>query len=152
MGIGTRIINSLSGEARRLTRLARIAGASERLAQNLKRHADLCDAPNIKAGLEALAIAETRDADALRDLLVPRLVWPARSETTQHDGANNWLRISGDLTAELEMVRALNSAIAEWEGADREIAERLRAIAAPKETTLGRLRDLALRCDPQALD
>jgi hypothetical protein len=152
MGLGARICDALSFDAHRLTRLAQIAGASERLAQNLKRHAGLCDAPNIKAGLEALAIAEASDANALRNLLLPRHIWPTPLATLQRDGANNWARISEDLAAELEMVRALNGASAEWEGVDREIATRLRAVAAAKEATLGHLRDLALRCDPQALD
>ncbi len=152
MGFGARICDALSFEARRLTRLAQVAGDSERLAQNLKRHAELCDAPNIKTGLEALAIAEASDAKALRDLLLPRRIWPTRSATIEREGASNWARISADLAAELEMVRALNGAIAEWEGVDREIAARLRAIVAAKEATLGHLRDLALRCDPQALD
>ena len=152
MGLGARICDALSFEAHRLTRLARIAGESERLAQKLKRHAELCDGPNIKAGLEVLAIAETRDANALRDLLLPHRIWPTRSATIEGERANNWARVSDDLAAELEMVRALNGAIAEWEGVDREIATRLRTIATAKETTLGRLRDLALRCDPHALD
>src|SRR5579859_1964108 len=113
MGLGARICDALSFEAHRLTRLARIAGESERLAANLKRHADLCDAPNIKAGLETLAIAETSDAAALRDLLLLRRIRPTRSATVERDGANNWVRITNDLAAELEMVRALNGAIAE---------------------------------------
>src|SRR5438552_2183649 len=115
MGLGARICNALSSEARRLARLAQVAGDSERLAQNLARHAELCDAPNIKAGLEALAIAEASDANALRDLLLSRRKWPTQSATSEGEGANNWARISNDLAAELEMVRALNSAFAEWE-------------------------------------
>ena len=152
MGLGTRICAALSFDARRLTRLAQIAGASRRLAANLQQHANWCDAPNIKAGLASLALAEMRDADILRDLLLPRHVAPLQAASSQHHGASNWARISDDLAAELEMVRALNGAIAEWEGVDPEIAAQLRAIATSKEITLGHLRDLALRCDPQALD
>ena len=152
MGFGARICDALSFEAHRLARLAQIGGSSERLAQNLKRHAGLCDAPNIKAALEALAIAEASDANALRNLLLPRHIQPTPPATLQRDGSNNWVRISEDLAAELEMVRALNSAIAQWEGVDREVAAQLRAIVTSKEIALGHLRDLALRCDPQALD
>jgi hypothetical protein len=46
----------------------------------------------------------------------------------------------------------LNAAFAEWEGIDPEMAERLRELAAGKDQTRGLLRDLAVKCDPQALD
>ena len=152
MGLATRICAALSFDAHRLTRLAQIGAASEQLAARLQQHAALCDAPNIKAGLASLAIAEANDAADLRELLALRQAVPQQASPSQHNGSSNWARISEDLAAELEMVRAINGAIAEWEGADREIAAILRTIAGAKEITLGRLRDLALRCDPQALD
>ena len=152
MGLAARIVSSWSFAARRLARLAQIAGASERLAGSLKRHATLCAYTNIKSGLEALAIAEAADAQALRDLLLPYQVWPAPARSHQRAGGSNWARLSDDLAAEVAMVRALNAAIANWEGPDHAIADRLRAIVTAKATSLDRLRALTLRCDPQALD
>jgi rubrerythrin len=152
MGLVARIHNAFSSETRRLMRIAQIAGESERLAVALQRHAELCDYTNIKSGLAETAAAETADAKALRNLLAPYRVWPTRSSAPERDGANNWARLSDDLAAEVEMVRALNAAIADWEGADREVAGRLREVVKTKEATLDRLRDLTLRCDPQAFD
>jgi hypothetical protein len=151
-GLAARVCPALSSEARRLTRLAQIAGQSERLASALERHADQCAYVNIKSGLEALARAEIADAQRLRDLLLPRGVWPVRSRTPPREGANNWARLSADLAVQVEMVRALNAAIATWEGVDRQVAARLREIARAKENRLGEMRGLTLKCDPQALD
>jgi hypothetical protein len=64
----------------------------------------------------------------------------------------DWARLNADLDAEVELVRALNGAIAEWQGVKREIAGRLRELVAHKEQTLSSLRGLALKCDPHALD
>ncbi|HLW70039.1 MAG TPA: hypothetical protein VKS22_05400 [Candidatus Binataceae bacterium] len=152
MGLIARFISSLSPAVRRLERLASIGGESERLAASLKRHGGLCSLPRIREGLETLAAAEAADADVLRDLLLALGVWPARPAAPSHTGSNNWARLSADLAAEVELVRALNGAIADWEGVNPQIAERLRELVARKEQSLTLLRGFALKCDPQALD
>ncbi|MGH7836198.1 MAG: hypothetical protein ACREQC_00080, partial [Candidatus Binataceae bacterium] len=129
-----------------------VGGESERLAASLERHAELCGLPRIKDGLEALAAAEAVDANALHELILAHGVSPARPAAILRTGSNNWERLSADLAAEVELVRALNSAIAEWQGLEPALAERLRELVAGKERTLTILRGLALKCDPQALD
>jgi hypothetical protein len=152
MGLISWAAASLRPKARRLTRLAQIGGESERIAGSLRRHAARCAAPRIKEGLETLAAAETADADIMRQLILARGASPARPLRQFGEGANNWARLGADLAAEVELVRALNGAIAEWEGADRGLAERLRSLLTAKEDRLSMLRDLTLKCDPQALD
>jgi hypothetical protein len=88
----------------------------------------------------------------MRQLILARGASPARPLRQFGEGANNWARLGADLAAEVELVRALNGAIAEWEGADRGLAERLRSLLTAKEDRLSMLRDLTLKCDPQALD
>jgi hypothetical protein len=152
MGLISWVAASLSPKARRLTRLAQIGGESERIAASLRRHATRCAAPRIKEGLETLAVAEAADADIMRQLILARGASPARPLRPLVEGSNNWARLGADLAAEVELVRALNAAIAECEGADRGLAERLRSLFTAKEDRLSMLRDLTLKCDPQALD
>jgi hypothetical protein len=108
--------------------------------------------PGIKDGLKTLAAAEDADARVLRGMVWTHHVWPTRPESSISAAANNWARLSADLDAETELIRALNGAIAEWEGVNHELASRLREMVASKEQSLRLLRALALRCDPQALD
>jgi bacterioferritin (cytochrome b1) len=152
MGLISWVAASLRPKARRLTRLAQIGGESARLAASLRRHAVRCAAPRIKESLETLAAAEAADADIMRQLIVARGEWPTRPLPPLGEGSNNWARLGADLAAEVKLVRALNAAIAECEGADRELAERLRSLVTAKEDRLSMLRDLTLKCDPQALD
>jgi len=152
MGIIEAIRTSMSPRAGLLRRLAVIAGESERLAKSLQRHAAMCDYSGLKSGLATAAVAEAADAQALRVLLLAHDVWPALPEVELREGARNWARIGSDLAAEIELVRSLNAAVAEWEGVDRGIAEKLRELGIGKDQTLGLLRDLGLKCDPQALD
>lgn len=151
MGIIEAIRRSMSPRARLLRRLAVIAGENERLAKSLQRHAAMCDYSGLKSGLAIAAVAEAADAQALR-VLLPHDVWPALPEVELREGASNWARIGSDLAAEVELVRGLNAAVAEWEGVDQGIAEKLRELGIGKDQTLGLLRDLGLKCDPQALD
>jgi hypothetical protein len=152
MGLVAWIAASISPRARRLARLAQIGGDSERLARSLSQHAARCKPPRIKEGLETLAAAEAANANALRDLILARGAWPLRSLAPVADGSSNWARLNADLAASVELVRALDAAVAEWEGADQSLAERLRELAAARENRIALLRDLATKCDPQALD
>lgn len=152
MGFIEALLTSLSPRTRMLRRLAAIAGESGRLAVSLERHAAICDYSGLKSGLASAALAEAADAQALGTLLLAHEVSPVLPAVEPREGANNWARIGSDLAAEIELIRSLNAAVAEWEGVDAGIAERIRKLAAGKDQTLGLLRDLALKCDPQALD
>ena len=152
MGILEKIHSALSPRVRLLDQLARSAGRFEMLASNLKHDADLCTYPNLKAGLERLAAAETRQANTLRELLLARGAWPKMPDTQARVGSSNWERLNASLALQVHLLRDLNLEIAEWEHLDPALAERLREFAAQEDRSLAELRDLTLRCDPQALD
>ena len=152
MGILEKIRTSFSPKTRMLERLAVVAGRYESLAQRLERHAELCTYPNIKAGLERLAEDEADQANALRRVLADLGAWPRLAETPSHDGSSNWERISADLALQTELFRELNTQVVEWEGVDPNVAARLRVFLDGEDRNAGRLRDFALKCDPQAFD
>jgi hypothetical protein len=152
MGILARLRSSLSPHARLLDHLAISAGRFEMLATNLKHHAATCALVNIRAGLEQLAEAEAAQALVLREILLERDTWPRLPETPVHDGSSNWERLAADLALQVALHRELNMEIAEWDGVEPKVADRLREFAAEEDNNIAALRDLTLRCDPQALD
>jgi hypothetical protein len=152
MGIIDRIRMSLAPRARLLAQLARTAGGAETLAANLKRHAEVCTAPAIKQRLEQLAGTEAAQAAALRALVLERGAWPAMPNTPVREGSSNWERLNHDLDLHVRLWRELNVQLAEWESADPALAETLRRFAEDEDRNIAVLRDLALKCDPQALD
>jgi hypothetical protein len=152
MGILERIRTSFSPRARLLDHLAISAGRFESLAVSLKRHAAMCAYTNIKDGLERLATAETAQASVLREMLLERGACPRLPETAVHDGSSNWERLSGDLALQVELHRDLNMEIAEWDSFEPAVATRLREFAELEQGNIAVLRDLTLKCDPQALD
>jgi hypothetical protein len=142
----------LSPRKRLLNRLAETAGDSEMLAANLTRHTEMCSYPTLRAGLEKLAAAETAQANAMRQLLIDNGVWPKLATRPSHEGSSNWERLQNDLALQVKILRALHSQFSEWTGIDPQIAERLRQSASGHERHINQLRDLTLKCDPQALD
>ncbi len=152
MGIVERIRLLLSPRSRLLNRFAETAADAEALAANLNRHTEMCTYPTIKAGLAKLAAAETAQANTMRDLLLRNGLWPNLPSRPVHEGSSNWERLQNDLALEVKILRALQSQLAEWTSVDPQIAERLRNFAAKEDRQIGQLRDLTLRCDPQALD
>jgi len=119
---------------------------------NLKRHGATCAYSNIRAGLERLAEAEAAQALVLREVLLERGAWPRLPEAVAHDGSSNWERLSGDLALQVALHRELNMEIAEWDGVEPAVADRLREFASEEDSNIAGLRDLTLKCDPQALD
>jgi hypothetical protein len=152
MGILHRITTALSPEERLLSELADITGRHHELADRLARHAGLCAYPNIVAGLVALAACEAEHARALDAILSGRHVWSKLPRPKDGEGSNNWARIGADLALLLDLSREMNQQALRWEGLDPPFAARLRAIAVEDNNNLGELRELALKCDPQALD
>ena len=152
MGIIERIYAALSPRTRLIAELAAIAGHYEALAVNLRRHADECAYPNIKAGLARLAASEEVQANKLRELLRARGASPRLADLPLHDGSSNWERLKRDLELQVRLVRDLNLQVPEWAGIDAELSARLREFAAREDRNIGELRDLTLKCDPQALD
>jgi hypothetical protein len=152
MGMFEKIRSSLSPQARLLAELAVTAGGYETLATNLKRHAELCTYPTLRAGLERLAAAEAAQERKLRAVLLDRGVWPRPSSEPQREGFSNWERIGSDLALGSKLFRDLNWQIVEWETVEPEFATWLREFVAEEDGNLGLMRDLGLKCDPLALD
>lgn len=142
----------LSPRSRLLNRLAETAADAELLAANLTRHTEMCTYPTLRAGLEELSAAETARANAMRQLLRQNAVSPKFPSKPLHEGSSNWERLRNDLMLQVKILRELHSQFSEWSAIDPEIAERLRESATEEERHIERLRDLTLKCDPQALD
>lgn len=139
-------------EERLLAELADIAGRHQELADRLARHARLCVYPNIAGALGALATRQAEHARTLDALLSGRHVWSKLARPMGAEGASNWARVSGDLALMLELSREMNEQALHWEGIDPSFAARLHTIALEDNRNIGELRELALKCDPQALD
>jgi bacterioferritin (cytochrome b1) len=152
MQIAERIRLWLSPGSRLLDQLAEIAAQSESLAANLTRHAEMCDYPTLKSGIEELAKAETAQANALRELLLAHNCWPKLSKRALREGSSNWERLRDDLALQVRILRALQAQIPGWTSIDREMADGLRQFAVEEDRSIARLRDLTLKCDPQAID
>jgi hypothetical protein len=142
----------LSPRSRLLNRLAETAADAETLAANLTRHTEMCSYPTLRAGLEELAAEETAQANAMRQLVLQNGVWPKLPNRSSPEGSSNWERLRNDLALQIQILRALRSQLSEWTGIDPQIAERLRESADEEDRHIGQLRDLTLKCDPQALD
>ena len=135
-----------------LAELADIAGRHQELASRLAHHAELCVYPNIAGTLRALAARQAEHARALDTILRARHVLSKLPRPIGAEGSSNWQRISGDLALLLELSREVNQQALHWEGIDPAFAVRLHTIALEDDCGLGELRELALKCDPQALD
>ncbi|MGH8014344.1 MAG: hypothetical protein ACREQ4_17785 [Candidatus Binataceae bacterium] len=151
MGIFVRIRNAISPRTRMFNRLAVIAGRQWELAELLKKHVGLCNYINIKSGLARLAESQDAQVRNMRALLSAHGVW-ARLPERPVGGASNWERLSGDLALLVEVCRDLNLCAVEAESIDNQIVTKLREIAAVLDRDGGELRDLALKCDPHALN
>jgi hypothetical protein len=142
----------LTPRKRLLNRLAETGADAEALAINLTRHAEMCTYPTLRAGLKQLASAETAQANAIRQLLLDNGVGPKLSSRPSHEGSSNWERLRNDLDLQIKILRALHSQVFGWASIDPQVAERLRESAVGVERNIQQLRDLTLKCDPQALD
>jgi hypothetical protein len=142
----------LSPRLRLLRRLAEIAGDAELLAENLTRHTSMCNYANLRTGLEEVAAAETAQAIAIRQLLLENGTRPQVAAQPPHDGSSNWERLRNDLALQIKILRALQFQLSEWTSIDSLMAERLRESAREQDRYIGQLRDLTLKCDPQALN
>jgi hypothetical protein len=152
MGIFSWLRSSLSPRERLLNELADIAGRNEALAERLKRHAEMCAYPNIKAGLEQLAAKEEAHLKVLKNILADNEMWPKPPEPPAHEGSNNWERLSNDLGTLDELTNLLSRHAINWEPVDAEMSKRLFDVYSEDNDSTYVLRDLALRCDPQAID
>jgi hypothetical protein len=142
----------LLARKRLLNKLAETAADAELLAANLTRHKEMCTYPTLRAGLRELAAAETAQANAMRELLFHNGVSPKLPGQPPHEGSCNWERLRNDLAIQVKILRALHAQLPQWTGVDSQICEQLREIANNEDRYIDKLRDLTLKCDPQALD
>jgi hypothetical protein len=152
MGIFERIRSSLSPRQRLLDELADLCGHNELLVARLRRHAAMTAYPNIKAGLEQIAAKEEAHVKALKAILADNDLWARLPEPPAHDGSSNWERLGGDLEELAEISRLVNRQAVNWEPVDPEMAKRFADLHSEYYDNTSVLRDLALKCDPQALD
>lgn len=151
MGFFDRFLSS-SPQKAAIADLAELAGRKEALIARLERHAVKCSFPNIRAGLEHLAIGQAESFKTLRSILSDHDAWPRPPESEPHEGSNNWERLSSDLELLRTIAIGMQKAVGTWEGVDSGVAEKLLPIAAGDGDAESELRALALKCDPQALD
>jgi|SRR5271155_1652313 hypothetical protein len=135
-----------------LNELTDIAGRKEALIERLKRHAEMCDLGNIKVKLGQLAVKEAAHLKALNAILADHDLWARPPEPPAHDGSNNWERLGGDLELASELSRLINRQSVVWEAVDPAMAQRFAAMYIEDYDNTSLLRDLVLKCDPQALD
>jgi hypothetical protein len=152
MTIGQRFRFLLSPRKRLLNQFAVTAGQAEALAASLRQHSAMCSSPTLKAGLVKLAATATAEATAMRELLLDNGTWPKLPNKPVHCGSSNWERLHSDLALQIVVLRALHMQYPEWVSIDRQIAERMRQFAVDQERNISVLRDVTLKCDPQALD
>ncbi|MGH7914579.1 MAG: hypothetical protein ACREPW_08020 [Candidatus Binataceae bacterium] len=152
MAILQRMWTASPPEERLIAELADMAGRYQELASRLARDAALCAYPNISVGLGALAAREAEHARTLDTILSGRRVWSKLPRPIGAEGSSNWARVSADLALLLELSREMNQQAIHWEGIDSAFAARLRTIALKDDRNLSELREMALKCDPQAID
>jgi hypothetical protein len=152
MRILNRIRTALSPEERLLKQLAELAGRHRELAERLRRDAALCLYATMAETLGALAAREERHASMLDMMLTERHAWPRLPRPPGAAGSSNWQRLSADLALGFELLHDMNQRVFQWERIDPPFAARLRAIELEDDRNLSELREIALRCDPQALD
>jgi hypothetical protein len=152
MGIRDWFRSSGSTRERLLAELADVAGRKEALVERLGRHATMCAYPNVKSGLEQLAVNEAAHLKVLRAILDDNDLWPRPPEPPSHDGSNNWERLGLDLELAAELGRMINRQSVLWEPLDPAMANRFADMYAEDYDNTSFLRDLALKCDPQAFD
>ena len=112
----------------------------------------MCSYSNIRAGLEQIAAREAAHLKALKSTLTDNAMWPRPPEPPAHDGSSNWERLSGDLELASELSKMINRQSVMWEAIDPAMAKRFAAMYAEDYDNTSFLRDLTLKCDPQAFD
>jgi hypothetical protein len=152
MGFFSKFSPHERAEERLLAELAELAGRSQGVVERLERHGAQCGFVNIRAGVLEIAKREAVQVKALNAILAAHNVWSKLPEAPLHEGSNNWERLSNDLEELRAICGALRGAIAKWEPIDQAVSEKLLAIAMEDSELESRLRQHALKCDPQALD
>ncbi len=132
--------------------MAGLAGRKEVLIARLGRHADRCSYTAMAADLKVLAEKEAAHFKTLRNILSDREAWPRPPEDQPREGSSNWERLGGDLAMLSAIATGLRLCAMHWEAVDQGVAGTLGTMATEDVDHESDLRQLALKCDPQAFD
>jgi len=104
------------------------------------------------ADLKVLAEKEAAHFKTLRAILSDRETWPRPPQSEPREGASNWERLSSDLAILSALAAGLRLCAMHWETVDQDIADTLSTMATEDVDHESDLRQLTLKCDPQAFD
>jgi hypothetical protein len=152
MGLFDRFRSAGSGETHAREELAELAGRVEALEDRLRRHAAMCRYPQMQSEAEKLADHQAQHLKTLKAVLAKRSGWPRPPAPVAHEGSNDWGRLSGDLNVIATLGDDMHRTAIKFEPLDEAIATTMRKIAEEDSEYEARLRKIALKCDPQALD
>ena len=152
MGFFSKFRSSGSPEKRAVDELAELAGRKEALIARLLRHAARCSYPAMAADLKTLADKEAAHFKTLRNILSDRGMWPRPPEDQPREGSSNWERLGGDLSMLSALAAGLRLCAMHWEPVDQEVGDVVATMATEDVDHESDLRQLALKCDPQAFD
>jgi len=127
-------------------------GEEVRLARQIREHAD--HAPHQVGTQQLRAVAE--EQDRLAQLLGDKIV-ALGGEVSDHiaalrGGKNHWARVTRDLEENQALRRHYNEQAIRWDPDLPDVVVLYRTLEQGKTRIIARLRDIALRADPHALD
>jgi hypothetical protein len=151
MGLFEKLRARISGP-RLIDELETLAGQCEALVNRMRLHAERGLYPAIANEVRAIAEQEAAHERTLRGILAESGRWPRPPENLPRDGSNNWERLSGDLEILVQFTLVLQRQAMRWESEHPAIGETLNKIASEASDSEFKLRRLAAKLDPQALD
>jgi len=127
-------------------------GEEVRLARQIREHAD--HVPHQVGTQQLRAVAE--EQDRLAQLLGDKIV-ALGGEVSDHiaslrGGKNHWARVTRDLEENQALRRHYNEQAIRWDPDLPDVVVLYRTLEQGKTRIIARLRDIALRADPHALD
>ena len=151
MGLFDWLRPSTAGKAQN-TELAELTGRIEALVDRLRRHAAMCRYPQMRIAVEQLAERQAEHLKSLKQTLAERDTWARPPAPPASEGSNDWGRLSGDLNELATIGDLLHRTAIKFEDSDAATAKVLHQIAADDSNYESDLRQIALKCDPQAID
>ncbi len=152
MGLFDWLRPSAAGDADNDTELAELTGRIEALVDRLHRHAAMCRYPQMRSAVEQLAEHQAEHLKSLKSILADRNTWARPPAGVASEGSNDWGRLSNDLNELATLGDDLHRTAIKFEAFDEPTAKVLLTMAAQDTDYESKLRQIALKCDPQAID
>lgn len=152
MGLFDWLRPSAAGNVDDSIELAELTGRIEALVDRLRRHAAMCRYPQDRSAVEQLAEHQAEHLKSLKSILADRNAWARPPAGVAHEGSNDWGRLSGDLNELGTLGDDMHRTAIKFEAFDTATAKVLHEIAAQDSNYESKLRQIALKCDPQAID